>query len=252
MQYAISIVSILVALLKKYMTKNCGVLIVEDELLIAEHILRTLKVAGYLDISVATTVEEAITTIHLLKPHIVLTDIMLGTKKTGIDLGELLHSQYKIPFIYITSHSSSDMLAKAKHTHPNAYLVKPFKKEDLIVAIEFALFNAELTAKTAFEKSLIIKDGHAIAQIPFDTILYLEAEGNYTSLYISNGKKRLVRTAISELYNQLPTNNFIRIHRSFVINKNCVSEYETKYVYINETKLPVGRMYKDQLDTLFK
>jgi two-component system response regulator LytT len=231
---------------------NHSVLIVEDELLIAEHISRILRSAGFSNIHIAINVDEAITAIKNKKPQIVLTDIMLGSSKTGIDLGGLLQSEYKIPFIYITSHSDPEMLSKAKHTHPNAYLVKPFKKEDLLVAIELALFSAEAVTKPKENQSLIIKDGHAIAQIPHDDILYLEAEGNYTLLHSNTGKKRLIRSVITEIHDQLPAVDFLRIHRSFVVNKKHITEYKSSMVHIKEIKLSVGRTYKELLDEQFK
>jgi DNA-binding LytR/AlgR family response regulator len=144
------------------------------------------------------------------------------------------------------------MLSKAKHTRPNAYLVKPFKKEDLIVAIELALFSSELNTKANEDASLIIKDGHAMAQIPYADILWMEAEGNYTLLFTSNHKKRLVRTVITELHQQLPAQDFIRIHRSYVVNKNHVTEYKSSMIHIKDSKLPVGRTYKELLDEQFK
>ncbi len=231
---------------------NRPVLIVEDELLIAEHISRILKSAGFSNINIAINVDEAINSITNQKPHIVLTDIMLGSSKTGIDLGGLLQNEYKLPFIYITSHSDPEMLSKAKHTHPNAYLVKPFKKEDLLVAIELALFSSESITKPKESQNLIIKDGHAMAQIPYGDILYLEAEGNYTFLHSNTGKKRLIRSVITDLHQQLPAQDFIRIHRSYVINKNHITEYKSSIVHIQEIKLPVGRTYKELLDEHLK
>jgi two-component system response regulator LytT len=233
-------------------TKEHFILIVEDEILIAEHISRVLRKAGFVNTSTAMSVDEAIATINKQKPEIVLTDIMLGTDRTGIDLGGLLYSHYKIPFVYITSHSSSEMLSKAKHTHPNAYLVKPFKKEDLIIAIELALFNSGLSEKKSEEESLLIKDGHAMAQIYFADILWLEAEGNYTLLHTSNNKKHLVRSVITDLHQQLPANDFLRIHRSFVVNKKSITEIRSTHVVINGREIPVGRTYKKTLDEQFK
>jgi two-component system response regulator LytT len=231
---------------------NCPVLIVEDELLIADHISRILRSAGFSNILIAINVDEAITAIKDQKPQVVLTDIMLGSSKTGIDLGGLLQSEYKIPFIYITSHSDPEMLSKAKHTHPNAYLVKPFKKEDLLVAIELALFSAETLTKPKDGQRLLIKDGHAMAQIPYDDILYLEAEGNYTLLHTNTGKKRLIRSVITDIHEKLPSEDFIRVHRSFVVNKKHVTGYKSSMVYIKAIKLPVGRTYKEFLDEQFR
>jgi two-component system response regulator LytT len=231
---------------------NHSVLIVEDELLIAEHISRILRSAGFSNIHVAINVDEAIAAIKDQKPHIVLTDIMLGSSKTGIDLGGLLQSEYKIPFIYITSHSDPEMLSKAKHTHPNAYLVKPFKKEDLLVAIELALFSAQTITKPKESQSLFIKDGHAMAQVPHDDILYLEAEGNYTLLHTNTGKKRLIRIAITDIHEQLPTEVFLRVHRSFVVNKKHITEYKSSMINLKDAQIPVGRTYKELLDEQFK
>lgn len=229
------------------MNKEDLILIVEDELLIAENISRILRNAGYESVQYVTNVSEAIVIIETQKPQIVLTDIMLEGERTGIDLGNLIHSQYKIPFVYITSHSSPEMVAKVKFTHPNAYLVKPFKKEDLVVAIELALFNVN---PSAAEQFLQIKDGHVVAQIPCSEILWLEAEGNYTVIYCRNTKRRLVRNVITELHSQLPNVDFVRIHRSYVVNKKMISEYSSSFVVVNDVKLPVGRTYREKLNEI--
>jgi len=131
-------------------------------------------------------------------------------------------------------------------------LVKPFKKEDLIIAIELALFSSELKNKNQEEPKLLIKDGHAMAQIPLSDIFWLEAEGNYTLIHTNNNKKRLIRNVITELHLQLPANDFIRIHRSYVVNKKHIIEYKAGHILIKETKLPVGRTYRELLDNQFK
>ena len=227
------------------------ILIVEDELLIAEHISRVLASTGYASTCCVTNVEDAIAFIERDKPQLVLTDIMLLGNQTGIDLGNLLHQKYRIPFIYITSHTGSDMISKVKFTHPNAYLVKPFKREDLLVAIELALFNSSTEARDG-SQNLMVKDGRATAQIPYDEILWLEAEGNYTLLNTETQKKRLLRFMITDLHQQLPENDFIRIHRSFVVNRTKITEFASAYVVIKNVKLPVGRTYRETLMGLIK
>jgi DNA-binding LytR/AlgR family response regulator len=225
------------------------VLIVEDEVLIAEHITRVLKTAGYTNSFYVSSVDEALAFLEINSPQIVLTDIMLNGEKTGVELGEMLKNRFKIPFIYITSHSGSDFVAKLMHTRPNAYLVKPFKKEDLLIAMELALFNAEPPITEHF---LQIKDGHAVAQIPYDEILWLEAEGNYTIIYSKSMKRRLLRTVITELHRQLPAADFIRIHRSYVVKKTRISEFNSTHVVIEGTKIPIGRTYRESINELVK
>jgi len=224
--------------------ENCLVLIVEDELIIAEHISRVLKTAGYTNTGYVTNAVDAVHFIETKSPGIILTDIMIDGDKTGIDLGKIIRDQYQIPFIYITSHSSQEIVDNLMRTRPNAYLMKPFKKEDLIVAIELALFNSKMAESS---QSLQIKDGHAYAQIPFDDILWIEAEGNYSVIHSKSSKRRLIRSAISDLYDQLPEEEFIRIHRSYIVNKKMISSYTSSYVVVNGNKLTVGRTFKDQI-----
>jgi two-component system response regulator LytT len=234
-------------MVSKDVEKENSFLIVEDELIIAEHISTILTNAGYVKNFIAMSVDEALEVIDKQKPDMVLTDISLGLSRTGIDLGKLLFEKYKIPFIYITSHSSPDILFKAKQTHPNAYLVKPFKKEDIIVAVELALFNAGFDTKTNEEACLLIKDGHVLARIPHAEIIWLQAEGNYTAIYTTHNKKRLVRTLITELLRQLPAKDFLRIHKSYAVNRIFVTELQSGIIVLKDIKLPVGRTYQEIL-----
>lgn len=225
------------------------ILIVEDEMLIAEHISRILTSAAYTTVCV-TNVEAAITIIENQHPLMVLTDIMLLGDQTGIDLGTILHQKHRIPFVYITSYSGSDIINKVKATRPNAYLVKPFKKEDLLVAVDLALYNSSIEEQQD-EQYLVVKDGRVTAQIPHDEILWLEAEGNYTLIVSQTLKKRLIRNTITEMQQQLPANDFIRVHRSYVVNRKKISELASAHVLINGEKLPIGRTYKEHLTERF-
>lgn len=225
-------------------------LIVEDELLIAETISEILSELGYNSVRIASTVEEALAEIEVSKPDMVLTDINLESKKNGIDLGHILNKQYKIPFIYITSHSSKEIVAKAKHTMPNAYIVKPFKKEDLAVAIELADFNTSAKTVVADSAELMVKEGRAILRLNCDDITWLETEGNYVTINLADGKRRVVRIALSELQQQLPANQFIRIHKSYLVNKKHVTEIRTNTVLVGIHELPVGRTYQQEATKL--
>ena len=183
----------------------------------------------------------------------VLTDINLGKEKSGIDLGELLHKKYHIPFIYITSHSSPDILGKAKHTRPNAYIVKPFKNEDLMVAIELAIFNSTKDIDSANDFSeLIVKEGRAIVRLNSNDIKWMEADGNYTTINLVDAKRRVVRIPISELQQQLSSKQFVRIHKSFLVNVKHVTEVRANSLFIQEQEFPIGRAFQPSVSLLLK
>lgn len=228
------------------------ILIVEDELLIAEMIRETLLDAGYKNIRAAVSVEEAIVQIETQKPDIILTDIELGRARSGIDLGKLLHTKYFVPFIFITSHSSADIVSKAKHTRPNAYIIKPFKSEDLLVAIELALFNSFHKHETVEEdETLLVKEGRAMIKLIYDDIAWLESSGNYTIINLSSQKRRVIRDSLAEFENRLNASNFIRIHKSFLVNKDFVTKVGFGKLFIKERELPIGRKYQPEVNSFF-
>jgi two-component system response regulator LytT len=228
-------------------------LIVEDELLIAETISDYLKAEGCKQIGIVETVDQAIDYLEHHNIDFVLTDIALGNEKSGIDLGTVIKEKYKIPFIYITSHTDKAMIEKAKHTMPDAYIVKPFKKDDLIIAIEFALYNAaNISSKSNEKNELIVKEGRALVRLFHENILWLESEGNYTSINLKNAKRRVVRTTLSELEEQLASINFIRIHKSFLVNKAYITEVRANTIMIDNQELSVGRTYQQNLADVFK
>lgn len=227
-------------------------LIVEDEILIAENTAEILKNAGCKKVRVAYSAEEAIAEIESCKPGIVLTDINLGKGKSGIDLGELLHSKYKIPFIYITSYSSTEIVSKAKLTIPNAYIIKPFKNEDLLVAIELALFNSSGKKSDAPDADeLLIKEGKVLVRLNSSNITWLETDGNYVTIYLADRKKKLVRVPLSELLTQLPEKQFVRIHKSYVVNRKYVSEVRANVVKMVGKELPIGRAFQGGVNEFF-
>lgn len=227
------------------LTRIEKVLIVEDELLIADHISRILSSEGFIHNEYVTSVDAAIQLIETNKPDLVITDISLGVNRSGIDLGQLLHDQFQIPFIYITSHSGADYISKVKNTFPSAYLVKPFKKEDLLVALELALHKITAQADKA-QAQLTIKDGHSIIKIPMHEIICLESDRNYTLIHTINQRKKVVRIALTELLTDLPSDIFLRVHRSFIVNINCVTSFNSTQVYLKEIAAPIGRTYKDE------
>jgi two-component system, LytTR family, response regulator LytT len=231
------------------MTSQKKILIVEDELIITETIIEILRNQGYEKTFIAESVKEAIVFIEKENPDLVFTDIALKGNRTGIDLGHLLFEKYKIPFIYITSHISSQIVEKAKKTFPNAFLSKPFKKEDLLIAMEFAFHKSD--SAEVENDSLYVKDGYETVRIPYDEIIYLKAERNYTSIFPNEGKVRLVRFSLTEIHSQLPGETFLRIHKSYVVNLKQIISVKSTRVLLADMELPVGRSYREMLSSVF-
>lgn len=125
------------------MANKIKALIVEDEVIIAEDIKQTLISLDYEVVGIATKYTRALAFLENETIDVVLVDIMLGGSKNGIDLAHEIKDRFKIPFIFLTSHADAATVKKAKETQPNAYLLKPFSKDDLFTTLEIALVKDE-------------------------------------------------------------------------------------------------------------
>lgn len=117
------------------------ILVVEDEPLIATDIEQCLNNIDFHVSGVAYDPDEAIIQLKTNTPDAVILDISLGEEKDGIDIATIIHQQYHLPFIYLTSHADRSTLDRAKKTFPSGYVVKPFDEKDLLTSLEIALYN---------------------------------------------------------------------------------------------------------------
>jgi len=123
------------------------ILVVEDEGIVVLHIKKTLERLGYEVTGIAATGEDAIIKAMEDRPDLVLMDIVLKGAVDGIDAAEKIRAIFSIPVIYLTAHADEMTLERAKLTEPAGYIVKPFRKRDLFIAIEFALYKSRAEAE---------------------------------------------------------------------------------------------------------
>jgi transcriptional regulator with GAF, ATPase, and Fis domain len=116
------------------------ILIVEDEYIVANDLQLMLEKAGYFVCGVADSVSEALDLIARQKPDMVLLDIFLQGKRTGIDLAKDL-TAVAIPFIYLSANSNQRVLEEVKATQPYGFMVKPFREKDILITLQMALYR---------------------------------------------------------------------------------------------------------------
>lgn len=223
--------------------KKLKILIVDDEVLIAEDLKDILKSFGVQDIFLAHSKADALKALNTYELDIVLLDIRMESELDGLELGQYILDNLKIPFIYITAHSDMAMIENIVKTKPSAYITKPFKKSDLYANLNLIMDSTNKSESS----SLYIKDGYNTVILPIDSILYIEGEGNYINIYCE-GKKTVSRQSLDSIYDSLNKEIFFRIHRSFIVNKQKISKYSKKEVEINNVKLPVSRNISEEFE----
>jgi DNA-binding LytR/AlgR family response regulator len=131
------------------------------------------------------------------------------------------------------------------------YLLKPFSLERFIVAVDKAREKLQQTAKPAIENSLSAQQNYffiraegKIYKVLYDECLYAEAQGNYTKV-VKTESVILTKMPFSTFIDLLPDELFIRVHRSFIINKTMISHIEGNRVFVKQKEIPIAQNYRD-------
>ena len=242
------------------MEQPIKILIVEDNVIIADDMQSMLEEIGYEIVDNVIVYEQAVEVLKANQIDLVLIDIILASDKTGIDLGKHIRDNYNIPFIFVTSNSDRATVENAKTVKPNGYLVKPFEQQDLYTSIEIALSNFDysnrpsaagspatgekVTANSVLNDSIFVKKQHLYYRIPFGDIQFIKADNVYLEVNTVD-KKFLVRSPLKDYLEKLPRNKFYRAHKSYIVNVDHIDAVNSKDIMINNTLIPISKDFKE-------
>jgi DNA-binding LytR/AlgR family response regulator len=194
-----------------------------------------------------------------------LLDIKLGDGMDGITTARQIREWVQVPFIFVTAHSDNSTFERAKQIQPDAYIIKPFNFQYLYAAIELALFNHSLKKTPhpeellngSFENTvrpdhyvinniLFVKTGKIFEKVNVKDICYIRADGSYSILH-SRKREFTIGMNLSTVQEKINKPEIIRIHRSYLVNINCIDRIEDHEVIINDFRLPISKKMKDEL-----
>jgi len=224
--------------------------IVDDEPLAREVVKKHLQ--KYTDITLVGEANdgfEALKLIPEVKPDLLFLDIQMP-KINGFELLELLA---ETPSVIFTT-AFDEFALKAFEVNALDYLLKPFSEERFDSAVSKKR-NSELHSEIKRDiplqiiheqNRIVVKDGTEIKIIPIDDVDYIEAYDDYVKIY--QGKKYILKKQTMNHFEQvLPKDQFIRIHRSYILNVNQLTKIESyeknSYVAIlkSGTSIPISR-----------
>lgn len=116
-----------------------GILVVEDEAMIALDIAAILKETGYDVVSLAATGEAALRTAARRAPALALVDVALRGAIDGVETARQLQARHGVPILFVSAHSDPDTLARMQALRPAGHLSKPFEARQLQQAVAAAL-----------------------------------------------------------------------------------------------------------------
>jgi DNA-binding response OmpR family regulator len=218
------------------------IIIVEDEVFIAEHLCDLLQEYGFEIVANCNTYAEGVAALNNIEYDIAVLDINLNEQNlSGLDLAQLCKAQEK-PFLFLTAYSDTATINSAAELQPDAYIIKPILGSALFAAIQVALSH-HLKSDTKDEELdyVFIKVGSNNIKVNWHDVEAITHEKNYVRLRSSKFQTQgyLIRASLSSaLQSIIPRqmrNSFVQVSRTTIANLKYINAYSDKVL-----KLPCG------------
>ena len=218
---------------------KANILIVEDELLIANSLQRQLEHYEYACVGIAMSAEKALWYLKSRKIDLILLDIQITGNLTGIDIAKISNQKYNIPFIYLTSFSDTKTLTALKETRPLGYLPKPVNATTLIATLDIALNNLKVARKDSFKLVL----GKSTYVLELNKLLFVKADHIYLDMVFTDNSIT-IRASLANILKLLPEGSLFQVNRSFAINPSQITKYHGNKLSIGTYHFTVTETYK--------
>lgn len=210
-------------------------LVVDDDLLVCE------QIANYCEeqksIEYCVKVNSGLNAMSLINAHqfdLIFLDLHLPDF-SGRELIKLIPSETNIVVIS----SESDFAVEAFRYNVKAYLLKPIQPADFYKALN------KVAPSTKSDSSVFVKDGNRLIRIELAELCFVKSESNYSNFQLTS-KRILSLNKLSELEEKLPS-NFLRVHRSYIVNTDFIDGLEGRSILIREHQIPVSESYYNKL-----
>lgn len=218
--------------------------------LVSDYIRKTpfLELAGLFDNPLDAIDFLAEETVDLIVLDIQMPDL------TGIEFSRALQSPPKL--IFTTAFEKYAL--ESYKLNAVDYLLKPFNYQEFLTAVQKAkkLFDMEQSTLPSLEANnqfLFLKSEYKIRRINFDDILYIEGLKDYVKVFLTTEEKPILSlNSVKSLEEKLPSNSFMRVHRSFIVNLSKIETIERSRIVFGKTYIPVSEQYKARFQEFIK
>lgn len=190
-----------------------------------------------------TQPNEALKYLRKFPTDLIFCDIQMPAM-TGINLVKSL--QQKTMIIFTTAFS--EYAAVSYELNAIEYLLKPINQKRFTQAINKALdYFCYLNKKDqSADANIFVRADFSLVKIPLTDILYIEGLADYLKIHIKDRKPITVRMPMKEMVEKLPSNDFIRVHRSFILPFSKIEAVRGVTIFIGAHEFPIGRTYSDE------
>lgn len=190
---------------------------------------------------------EALEYLNTHQVDLIFLDINMPKLK-GFEFLKTLSAPPKV----IVTTAYSEFAIEGYELNVSDYLLKPFSLERFLKAVNKVmgsntnLKNASSEENDAATKRIFLRQNKSYIQVEVDTILLIEAAGNYTKI-VSKTDTITIREKISDILESLPSDDFIQVHKSFAVAIKYINRIEGNRIHIQDHTIPIGKLYKANL-----
>lgn len=190
---------------------------------------------------------EALEYLNTHQVDLIFLDINMPKLK-GFDFLKTLTAPPKV----IVTTAYSEFAIEGYELNVIDYLLKPFSFERFLKAVNKINDSNTVSKSTSIDentseiKRIFLRQNKSYIQIEIDTILFIEASGNYTKIVLIN-EIITIREKISDVLETLPSDNFLQVHKSFAIAIKYINKIDGNRIHIQEHTIPIGKLYKVNL-----
>lgn len=180
---------------------------------------------------------------------LVFLDIQMPSV-TGLALSKNLPENVRIIFTTAFSEHALD----AYELNAIDYLLKPFEESRFSKAVDKAVefFRLKNQNENPSDNYLFIRADYKLIKIPLAEILYIEGLGDYLKVHYGDNKLVVARMTMKNILAKLTPNEFLRVHRSFIVPFSKIENVRNKTIYIKEQEIPIGTSYENDFFKKFK
>ena len=242
------------------MEAKVKVLVVEDEWITSEEIKEVMLQNGFDVIGQAVDANTVHQIIEKDTPDVILMDINIKGNVDGIELATQIREKLNCAIIFLTAYDDDYFLRRAQKVAPASYLVKPFQAKNLTVAVKMAIQNiskdsenSEDDKETSFfvDDRIFIRENNRFTKMRVEDLYYAEAVGSYCEVHTKD-QKYVLSMNLKSFEQKLDHPQFLRIHRSFLVNTRKVDAIEGNTVQVGGRKIPVSESNRMELLNKFK
>jgi DNA-binding LytR/AlgR family response regulator len=219
-------------------------IVVDDEPIALQGVADYVRETPFLElIAFCNNAHEATKVLAENKIDLIFTDIEMP-RLNGI---QMVNSLYQPPMvIFITAYPN--FAVKGFELNAVDYILKPISYESFLKSSQKALKLFTLTNQKSSQniEFIFVKVDKRMVKVNITDILYIEGLKDYISIFCKT-KRLITHLGMSKIQDALPSNQFTRVHKSFIVNNDAITAFDGASIEIDRKSIPIGRTYKPQI-----